>query len=915
MSEDIDFSQYRRKQQIQPDNEEIDFSKYIRKSTEQIAPKKNELSKFLLGEKERTPHAHANRLAQQLGVSTLENLLLPYEIATIPQGSKEAQAQAYRDTIFEDINRLQEQKEMGIWDEQDQKLYDHLVEQIKNPEKAEQYVQTANIGIRHGLEKLTGADLHPQGTLEKAANWIGYLKNPSNLKSLIPFPIKITDIAKALMPGEKALRALSAGAALQLAEEGQLGPLGSVAAAVAGDFTAMGPKALLSIAKNPKLYAAKVTNFLTGANSKNKWIKQFIDDAKKSGIQLDAGTLTGSSLIKMLQTRAAQSGLTGPALENFRKEGTAQFMREYGDILKDLGELSFENTTQAAESIKSALKVEEENIFGKKVSSEKPPPSLSLKGRISTEPVIEIEKDFLNTIAPKEIENTGKGGQLLKKTAEEIKAPIKKEFENEWTQFNEKVKALDVTPQIELAEDLKHFTEEHRGSLLLGESSPEARVVNAAKRLERKLVTKEGGYIGIKLNDLMKTKRTLGDVANWEFGGSNFESAYKYLTRKVDDAIERTLANTNEELLLNYQDLNQRYSDYKNLFENKNVISLFEPKNRNYNSLYNQYTKNPDKLRALEAILGQSAQGEQLLNQIKRDYAKKVISKPSVTDREIRDLANAIGEQFQPALDHFAKELDRLKKHPLPKAMPQKKLGVNIPLKGSQLPQPKKFKAIEEPKTLRKKMYNAIKDKTSDQIMKMMDTLDGIRKLKRVLSLTPEGRELFKELSRYKLSEMIDRKMKDNVTQQIKLGTFSKLLDTKADKAIAKELLGQENFDRLIRLQSNAGRLNESASKFFNASQSGTVATDVGLVSGVVVGVLTGNPFMALSSLGVIGGMRTIAYLFSDKKFLSYLEEAVIGNKNKMQFIDLLKKMEPHVKKAIIDSKNEQQIDDEVPNI
>jgi hypothetical protein len=181
--------------------------------------------------------------------------------------------------------------------------------------------------------------------------------------------------------------------------------------------------------------------------------------------------------------------------------------------------------------------------------------------------------------------------------------------------------------------------------------------------------------------------------------------------------------------------------------------------------------------------------------------------------------------------------------------------------------------------------------------------------LRSILNLTPEGKKLFKQLSRYKIAEMIDLKMKDAVTQQMKLGTFSNLLKTSKNKVIVKELLGKESYQKLELLQKNSGKLAKSAERFLNTSQSGTSLTDMGLVGTAFTGVFTGNPFLVFPALAKIGGSKIIANLMADPIFLSELEKAILTN-NPKKFTQHLEKMRPSVKKAMADlikSENQDQ--------
>ena len=145
-----------------------------------------QISDFLSTYQEQKPKKKSkleksSRIATQFGLGAAESALLPYEIAVAPIASKDAQNVAYRQTLGEDLERLMDQKSMGIWDEQDQKLYDSIVKQLKSTFESEKFTQAADVGVRGLAEKVTGKDLKPQGILEKAAHWTGFIKNSLEL--------------------------------------------------------------------------------------------------------------------------------------------------------------------------------------------------------------------------------------------------------------------------------------------------------------------------------------------------------------------------------------------------------------------------------------------------------------------------------------------------------------------------------------------------------------------------------------------------------------------------------------------------------------------------------------------------------------------------------------------------------------
>lgn len=851
------------------------------------------------------------RLAQQfsLGAAQAHPIGFAYEIATGLGNAEGQRVFENRIRIGEDLDYLYDKnagKPLDQWSKEDQEFYKSLEEQIK-PGGEPKTPESIDLGLKNIAEKLTGADLEPEGTLEKSAHWLGFLKDPKKLyngvKDFIKNPKSAfetsKDIIKEIIPGTKSLSALGAGTGLEMAEEGQFGPSGTIAAAIIGSILGHGPQALKYIAKNPKEFGAEAINLLTQGNSKKKWIEQLVNDANEMGVQLDAGTLTGSNLIRMAQARAAQSALSGPALDNFRKDLSQQIINKYKDLGDQIGNLTFENSFQAAEAIKNALKVEEQNHpFFKDYKKESRP----LQGRVSVQEQPPYQQELLNRISPQEFSNDYVAGETLKAVADDIKNPLKEEFNDRWTEFNEVVSEIEA-PQAELVSQLERFVAENEGSLLLGTSSAEYRVLTAAEDLLNRLRTEEGALIGVNLSNLIKTKRTLADVANWEIGVSDFSSRFKELVGNIDSAINRTLERFSPELQQEFQNLNAEYSSFKDVFENKNVRQLFEPKNQDYNSIYNSYISDPDKLRSLEDMFYSNPRGQEVINQVKRDFAQRITSKPNLNERDLRNLSQTLGPEFEQPINEFARLRQDALDHPLPRPQTRSRLGMEVPSSNLKTSTSLKGRKIEEASIQqRKKLYEYLKDKSSEQIMKQMDTVEGIRHLKKVLSLTPEGKELFKDLSRFKLEEMIGKKMKSDMNDHVKLGTFSNLLKTSKSKAIIKELVGTDAFNQLRTLQKLSSELEQSATKFFNASKSGTTVADVGLISTGVIGVFTGNPFMALGSLGSIIGLRVTANLLSNKEFLKLLEKAIL-TPNKLKFNKILEQMKPFIEKAKNESK------------
>lgn len=167
-----------------------------------------------LEEKKNGPLRKAGRLAYQYGKGALQTAALPYELATAPESSKNKQLASYRENLFDDIERLLEQKQTGVWDKQDQELLDNLTKQAANPQESEKFLKTSKIGVGDILEKggsKIGLDLAPEDVSEHVAGFVGNLRNPKELlktgRSIASLPSKFSKDARESIKWDKLFKA------------------------------------------------------------------------------------------------------------------------------------------------------------------------------------------------------------------------------------------------------------------------------------------------------------------------------------------------------------------------------------------------------------------------------------------------------------------------------------------------------------------------------------------------------------------------------------------------------------------------------------------------------------------------------------------------------------------------------------
>lgn len=642
------------------------------------------------------------RVAGQYALGVAENALLPYELAVAPLSSKEAQNVLYRETLSEDLERLMDQKAMGQWDEQDQALYDSIVEQIKDPRKSMQNVQTADVGVRGLAEKATGQDLHPEGILEKAANWAGFIKDPKKLVEVAKLGFKPKEIAKNILPGFKdTARGLSAGTALEMAEDGEFGPMGTIAAAITGDLIGHVPKGIYNVAKNPKKAIYSLVGKLD--NTKKAIRSDLKEAASQTEFTKDLGLITDNNIVQMIQARLTASGLVGKPLQELRKKITDEVVNEYETVLKELGSASTKTSYELGNVLKNTI----EDIRD-----------------VDLDVARKFYYDAEKLLKDEAVVNS-KGIEFLVKQLEKKLTPgsVKSTEQNAVLNILEKIK-----------KDIYETVETKAKPVLYGPSGQPITKESAKSTTQLK---------DAKVKDLINNKIALNDIINYEVQGGQ-----KKLLIELKKELDRSIISHGREnpgFAKNYINANKKFSEHAKMFRNKNVDNL-----------------------------------------LKMQDPAKLLTK--------------------------------------------------------------------------------------------MDSVQGIRDIKKIIEQTPKGKEVFKEIARNKMDDLIGKNIKNGMTEQLKSGKFFNSLENKKTRELIKELISPDAYKRLIGLQKHVGKLAESSNKFFNASQSATAATDLafmGTLLGGLFGLFTGNPwvFASAASFGLVA--NETAKLISDPKFLKLVENAI----------------------------------------
>lgn len=492
----------------------------------------------------------------------------------------------YRERLFEDIEEMGQKKRSGQWNDEDEKYLQNALELVRDPDKMKKFIPEDIQSFDTGslLEKAfesVGIDMKPENMAEQAVRWVGFIKDPRKLFELsklgidlIKGPEKWKHYIKALMPTVKeASRGIGAAAALEVAADNNLGPLGTMTAAIIGDIAGGGipgaVKGAVEFAKHPiqstKAGLAKGVASGTKLITKPQELKikqDLIEQFRAAGIQADLGSITGSNLIKTMQARLTQSGLVGDALDAFRKDLTNQIVGEYGKLANELGEARFSTIHDAGVALKEGVeKARDVDLSGIR--------------------------------------------QLYKETRE----------------FG---KGKNVTFEIpELAKKIEALESELAPGAI---KSPETqKVMREIESLKSELFDSNGNLKPVPVSNLLNNKINLGDIIDYDVQGGA-KQLLKGIVKDIDNALLK-YGSQDREFLKKYVTSNKRFAKHAKTYRNDQISKLL--KNQDPSTLMNQMNS-VEGVRNIKNALGESIQGKNLFNDLKRAKFEDVVMKNMV---------------------------------------------------------------------------------------------------------------------------------------------------------------------------------------------------------------------------------------------------------------------------------------------
>lgn len=563
------------------------FFKHVYKSTapELLGGYKREKQEQEESKPERSLLEKSGRIAGQFGLGIAENAAFPFTAPLVGQGNKSQQKSNLRENAVQDIEELEAKKYAASnfeplnaqrfggkkgeqipydWTQEDQNKLDSLYELASDYENFDEFThEPIDLSVGGLIEKGTGIDTKPEGLLEHAANWTGFIKNPKNIVNLAKNGLKAKDVVKAILPsGTEAMRGLGAGTAMSIAEDGGFGPIGTMAALVIGDLMGAGSA---SVGKFGKKFITQPKKTL--AESVAKFTKQedislqksIIEDFRDAGIQADAGTITNSNAVKWMQSRLSQSGLVGEELNKFKEELTTQFKEEYKKLADSLGESNFVTKHQAGEMLQETARANRESDLVKS------------RGLYQDANALLKEKAFVDS-------------RKLANTLDRIEK--------------------DLSP----------------GSV---KSVEQQTVLDKISKLKKDIHDSEGNLIYANVKDLMNTKIALNDIIKYEVQGGA-KQLLKSVVGELDRAII-SHGKENSNFAKKYVEANKNFAQHAKTFRTPQVESLLK-EGADPTRILNKMNTIKG-IRDIQKVLSTSSEGKEVFNNLKRHKLDEVVGK------------------------------------------------------------------------------------------------------------------------------------------------------------------------------------------------------------------------------------------------------------------------------------------------
>jgi hypothetical protein len=355
-----------------------------------------------------------------------------------------------------------------------------------------------------------------------------------------------------------------------------------------------------------------------------------------------AGALAGGGL------GTAHGSITGTVYGSLKEAGVPDEWALLGSAIATISPIAFQKAwPKLVSKFKSGATAEEaaQSVFPKGLGTEGGPPpggagpgggpgagagseitsDLKKVGKAIKKDLLgpNISEEIPASISPQRFRNTTQGGKDLEKAVE---IPYKKISAEEKRAYDISSKANAAIEEIhpELVNDLRESIQEL--SKIPDPSAPLARYIKSSEKLLHDIadIGVDGtinGYKPISNQVLIKQIQEYNQIPKYDFPTDTKTGIFKGLIEKATKAVDTTAAKHPKanEAWKKAKEIHARKSD---LFDDPDVAKWIKLKDKNYSKDFIS-SIDVDKIRKIEPVLNQSAEGRKVLQEMKREIVEK----------------------------------------------------------------------------------------------------------------------------------------------------------------------------------------------------------------------------------------------------------------------------------------------------
>ena len=314
-------------------------------------------------------------------------------------------------------------------------------------------------------------------------------------------------------------------------------------------------------------------------------------------------------------------------------------------------------------------------------------------------------------------------------------------------------------------------------------------------------------YLPISNQVLINQIQNLNEKIDYDFAHAQPSGVFKPVIADIQQSVLQTAAQ-DPQALESYNAARNAYAAWSDKFNNAYIRPLRDKTNHDYSVLYKTAT-NLDEFNQLRKILLGSEKGKSFEKTLLRDIAENRLSPFFKGKGNTKEFDQALRELEAVISPTQAKNIRNIFYTPS-KLQKQKVTNVQKEHKVSLEKYKKDLKEFAEKNKGKIEIINAV----PESISKKADTISGLRELRKELSATKQGQELYKKVAEWKAAQKLT---KGEVLPKATSKNYRDVLNDRETRAYLVETLGEERVKDLQAVLDRLDRIEKAFEEYMKA--------------------------------------------------------------------------------------------------